>query len=282
MQITDFDAFKRDVIGTYNRAAHLYDQVGTKLFTHYACLLADALESPANASILDIACGRGAILFALSQKLGQSGKAYGLDLAEEMIIHTHREIMERAYTQTSVLVMDGDYLAFAPQSFDCVTCGAALFFMDYEQVLKRIYHLLKAEGQIAITIPQVPDDKAEFERWKWLFKLTKESFPADFQAPASWVAPRRLSQADILESALAKAGFVDIRHQQEVADLYFKDEEDWWQWEWSQGSRFWVEAMTEENLANFKRESFKHLAQMKEEQGIRMRDGMRFTFARKN
>ena len=51
---------------------------------------------------------------------------------------------------------------------------------------------------------------------------------------------------------------------------------DWWDWEWSQGSRFWLEGMSAEGLERFKRESFEHLAAMKTAKGIAMRDGALF------
>jgi hypothetical protein len=81
---------------------------------------------------------------------------------------------------------------------------------------------------------------------------------------------------------LRQAGFTRVRIELHEADLYFKDEVDWWAWEWSQGSRFWLEGMSPEGLARFKQEAFDHLREMREPQGIAMRDGALFALGYKD
>ena len=76
--------------------------------------------------------------------------------------------------------------------------------------------------------------------------------------------------------ALQAAGFVEISTWREEKILYFADEDDWWAWEWSQASRFWLEGMTPEGLARFKAGSYEHLRQMKTPQGIPMRWGAQY------
>ena len=61
--------------------------------------------------------------------------------------------------------------------------------------------------------------------------------------------------------------------------MYFVDEHDWWAWEWSQGSRFWVEGMSSEGLERFQTVSFKHLEAMKGPKGIPILDGALFAVA---
>jgi len=69
--------------------------------------------------------------------------------------------------------------------------------------------------------------------------------------------------------------------EQHDATLYFANADDWWQWEWSQGSRFWLEGMSPEGLERFERESRENLAKMQTPQGIPMLDGALFVFGRK-
>ncbi|HLA42518.1 MAG TPA: hypothetical protein VJZ27_03725, partial [Aggregatilineales bacterium] len=65
---------KQEVVGIYDRAAHLYDQVGTKQFTYFGTLLVNSLPVLPGLSVLDVATGRGALLFAAAEKVGESGK----------------------------------------------------------------------------------------------------------------------------------------------------------------------------------------------------------------
>jgi SAM-dependent methyltransferase len=170
--------------------------------------------------------------------------------------------------------MDGDNPIFIEQSFDYILCGYALHFLDYPRALVRFRQLLKPGGTMATVGPYIPTaDRENLERWQWLFQLTKEVFPPDFVPPSSWTAPNRLKTPEAITTALQDAGFVDITTWCEEKVMYFAGEEDWWVWEWSQGSRFWLEGMSPEGLTRFKAVSFEKLGQMKGAEGISMRWG---------
>ena len=273
------EAMKREVIGTYDRAAHLYDQVGARRFTYFDGLLVERLNIPSGAHVLDVASGRGAMLLAAAAKVGSTGRVIGIDLAPQMVALTKAEIERRGLTQASILLMDADDPAFEPESFDFITCGFALSFLDYERLLPKLRALLKPGGTFAVAQTYNQPNEEDFARWSWLFDLTKAVFPPDFTPPAAWIAPRRLSKPEQNIAALTQAGFVDVHTEAHAATFYFRDEDDWWQWEWSQG--FWVEGMSPEGLDRFKRESFEHLRAMQTPQGIPMGDGALFAFGRK-
>ncbi len=267
--------FKDTVIGMFDRAAPLYGQVGTKQFTYFAKLLVERLPVPVGGHSLDIAAGRGAILFELAEKVGESGHVLGIDLAPTMVSETAAEIERRGLKQAEMRLMDGDSIDFEAGTFDVVTCGFALHFLDVENTLPKILKMLKSGGVFAAVIPYTAMDD-DLERWRWLFDLTKAVFPADFVPPAAWIAPRKLSKPELASAALEQAGFSHVQTEQHIATLYFKDENDWWDWEWSQGSRFWLEGMSAEGLERFKRESFEHLKAMKTAEGIAMNNGALF------
>ena len=274
---------KQDIVGLYDRAAPLYDQVGIKQFTYFGNLLIERLAIPAGAQVLDIASGRGALLFPAAERVGSSGHVIGIDLAPGMVKETGAEIARRGLTQAEIRLADADEITFEENVFDFITCGFALHFLDYERLLPRLLHFLKPGGCFAAIAPYVPThDMENFPRWKWLFDLTKAVFPPDFVPPPAWIAPRKLGKPELAEAAFQRAGFVNIHSEEHEAMLYFKDENDWWKWEWSQGSRFWVEGMSPEGRERFQRESFEHLRQMQTEQGIPTLDGALFVFGYKN
>ncbi len=273
--------FKQTVVGTYDRAAHLYDQVGVRRFTYFDGLLVERLNIPAGAHLLDLASGRGAILLPAAEKVGSSGRVIGIDLAPRMVALTQAEIERRGLTQASIQLMDAENPQFESASFDFITIGFALSFLDYERLLPKLRDLLKPGGTFAAVQTFNPTDKEDLAKWMWLFDLTKAVFPPDFQPPAAWIAPRRLSKPEQNVAALTDAGFVDVQIETHTATFYFRDENDWWDWEWSQGSRFWVEGMSPEGLERFQRESFEHLRAMQTPQGIPMLDGALFAFGKK-
>ena len=265
---------KAEIVGVYDRAASTYDQVGIRTASYFGNFLIDKLNIPTGAQVLDVATGRGALLFPATQRVGPTGRVIGIDLAPGMVAATAAEVRRRELQQTEVCLMDGDDPTFPEKSFDFILCGYALHFLDYPRALVRFHQLLKPGGMVATVGPYVPtEDHENMERWQWLFQLTKEVFPPDFVPPSFWTAPNRLSTPEALTATLQEAGFVDIVTWREEKVMYFADEDDWWAWEWSQASRFWLEGMSPEGEATFKAVSFEKLRQMKVAEGIPMRWG---------
>ena len=276
------EQLKQEIAGVYHRAAGSYDQVGIRPASYFGSLLIERLNIPAGARVLDVACGRGALLFPAAQQAGPQGRVIGIDLAPAMVAETAAEIRRRGLAQAEVLLMDGDQPSFPAGSFDYVLCGFALHFLDYPRALPRFRLLLKPGGCLATVGPFIPtEDRENMERWQWLFELTRQVFPPDFTPPASWTAPNRLNSPEIMQAVLREAGFAQITVTSEQMLFYFADEQDWWAWEWSQASRFWLEGMSPEGLAKFKAVAFEKLAAMKGPEGIPMRWGALLAMAQK-
>lgn len=277
----EYRQMKREVAAAYDRAARRYDQVGTRRFQYFGQLLVERLDVAPQSWILDVATGRGAILFPLAERLGADGRIVGIDLAREMVVLTGAELRRRGMANAAVLQMDADALAFAAERFDVVTCGFALFFVDFTHVLAELYRSLKPGGTLAVSVNHSPADPAEYERWKWQFRLKREALGASFRPSAACVAPLRLGTPERLDAALEQAGFVDVRVETAEATFYFADEEDWWQHELSQGSRLWADGMSEAARERYKQGAFERLREMKEDRGIRVVDGAMLAFAKK-
>ena len=71
------------------------------------------------AHVLDIASGRGAVLFPVAERVGAGGEVVGIDLAEAMAHATREEAASRGL-KLRVNVMDAEELTFPDESFDCV------------------------------------------------------------------------------------------------------------------------------------------------------------------
>lgn len=231
--------------------------------------------------VLDLGTGRGAILFPVAASLGVGGRAVGVDLALKMTARTHAQARSQGLDNTCLAQMDADALAFAADSFDVITCGFALFFVDFENVLASLYQVLRPGGTLAVSVNHSPSDPDEYERWKWLFPLLREVMGPGFRPPPACVAPLRLGTPDRLNGVLEQAGFTDVRLETIRATLYFEDEQDWWRHELSQGSRMWADGMTDEARETYRQKAFEHLRGMKGDRGIRVVDGAMLAFATK-
>ena len=105
----------------------------------------------AGAHVLDIASGRGAVLFPAAERVGAGGEVVGIDLAEAMAHATSEEAASRGL-KARVNVMDAEELTFPDESFDCVTCGfGIMFFPDQDRGLAQMRRVLKSGGCLAIS-----------------------------------------------------------------------------------------------------------------------------------
>src|SRR4051812_24470294 len=84
----DTQTKKEQDAAAWSRAATTYGRVGPQFFAHFGSRLVDLTPIPTGASVLDVAAGRGAILFSAAEKVGRDGQVTGIDLSEGMVEET--------------------------------------------------------------------------------------------------------------------------------------------------------------------------------------------------
>jgi len=102
-------------------------------------------------SLLDVGCGTGNILIALSKNTNI--KLYGLDLSEKMIEVSHNRLKDKA----KLKVGDSENLPWEDNSFEVVICNAS--FHHYprpEKVLLEMKRVLAPSGTLIIGDPTAP------------------------------------------------------------------------------------------------------------------------------
>ncbi len=65
---------KRETAGVFSRGAATYDRVGPAFFSHFGRRLVELAQIPSGARVLDIATGRGAVLFPAAEAVGPQGQ----------------------------------------------------------------------------------------------------------------------------------------------------------------------------------------------------------------
>jgi len=112
---------------------------------------------PANASILDVACGTGDLTVALFENTG--ARAIGVDFCRPML-----ELAARKYPRLLLVEGDALQLPFGEAAFDAVTIGFGLRNLSStEDGLKELRRVLKRHGRAAIlefSKPTVPGFRA--------------------------------------------------------------------------------------------------------------------------
>ena len=257
---------KQAVAGVFHRASATYDHVGPNFFSYFGRKLVEHAVLPSRGRVLDVASGRGAVLFPAAEAVGPEGFVIGIDLAEGMRKETTREINQRGLANAEMRQMDAEHLDFPDSSFDAVLCGFALFFFpQLNRALAEFRRVLKPGGRIAVSTwgNQFDQDR------DWFNNLIKKYLPpnpeADQQSGSSDEPDFRTLQG--MEKIFRSAGFVDIQVISEVVEFTYTTKEEWWEELWSHGGRAPLERIEKaggpETLEKFKTECMEWVAATK-------------------
>lgn len=109
-------------------------------------------EARTSRKILDLCCGGGATIFSLLENKPEL--IYGLDWNETQIELLEAMLRDSQAVESTVVAKVGDAhaLSLASQSVDFVVCRVALQYLNVEQVLKEINHMLSPQGKVFLLV----------------------------------------------------------------------------------------------------------------------------------
>ncbi len=303
-QADDVNAIKDRWTGVYGRGAPTYGRV--RFFLHWGRRLVELADIPSGAKVLDVATGRGAILFPALEQVGPRGHVTGIDLAEPMVQETASETSRRGLTNVEVGHMDAEHLELPDASFDRVLSGFSLFFFpQIRQAFAEFARVLKPGGTLAlitggspVTTPGPQDQGPSYWSYRELLRTYPHHSPRLREQEAelrevwqraqglAWTERQALGalswpSRDDLEEVMHEAGLGDIRFVVEEADIVAADEEEWWLWQWSHMPRSELELLEPEILERFKADVFEKLRALKEPDGIHVLGRAMLTLANK-
>jgi ubiquinone/menaquinone biosynthesis C-methylase UbiE len=252
------------VLGVFSRAAGTYDRVGPRVFEHFGEKLVQRARLRPGAFVLDVAAGRGAVLFPAGQQVGLDGRVTAIDFSPEMVRRTAADIDASGMRNIEIQHMDAMHLNFPDASFDQVLCGFALwFFSDPRHVLREFLRVLKPGGQVGLSTWAEGGDFPS-----WCDGQVTAALPA--QAPSS-PPPQRFGNPFQLEAVLDGTGFSVGEIAEEEMTAVFADDEEWWRSLWAGGMRSRFERLDTQQLDQFKAEMLRRVAPFRREDGIHTR-----------
>ncbi len=264
------EAKKALIAEVFSRAAETYGQVGPPYFSHFGRRLVDLAGVRRAAKVLDVATGRGAVLFPVAERIGSAGWVVGIDLAPSMVEETAREIRRREVATAEVRKMDAEHLAFPDETFDAVLCGFGLFFFpDVAATMAEFRRVLKSGGRFAAST------WAKDDSWAWVDAVNKR-YNVNVKLKSN-----SLDTPPACEGMLRTAGFEDIQIAVEQAEFVYADEEEWWKTHWSHAYRAVLERVPADALDRYKSELFSGLQAHKGPGGVREVFSVLFTTGRK-
>jgi ubiquinone/menaquinone biosynthesis C-methylase UbiE len=250
-------ATKEKIAEVFARAAPGYARI--KYFWPLGRRLVEKAALPAGARLLDVACGRGAVLFAAVDAVGPTGEVIGIDISGPMAEETDAEIRRRNIPNAHARRMDAEKLDFPDACFDFVTCGFSLaFFPHLQAALGEFRRVLKPGGRAAATTWGGDEDP----RWSWYGDLCAATVP-----PVKLMSQSLDTPAEI-HATFEQAGFTGIDVSTEQFDMVYESEDEWWNMRWSISGRATLEQMPPDVLARFRNEAFTRLQAIKEPDGF--------------
>jgi ubiquinone/menaquinone biosynthesis C-methylase UbiE len=200
----------------FNSIVADYDAAGPGCFAHFGRRLVAVAGVEPGQRVLDVATGRGAVLFPAAERVGAAGEAVGVDLAEGMAEATAEEAAARGL-RVQVRVMDAERLDFPEAAFDRVLCGfGVMFFPDLDRALGEFRRVLKPGGRIGISTWRVSQTED--------LATVLEQLGVQRGTPPGWIA-----EPDALARPLARAGFADVQIMADSETFRYADLEEYWQ-----------------------------------------------------
>lgn len=244
----------------FDRAAPTYDDPAGAYHDHFGLRLVELAGVGPGDTVLDVGCGRGAVLVPAAARVGPSGRCIGVDLSPEMV-RLAAERADAAGLAAEVRVGDAEDLDVQAGSMSKVLCGFGIFFLpDPERAVAGFRRALGPGGTVALSTWGADD-----ERWAW-----EDDLLADVEVERRAVR-RPFDTAEDLVALLQGAGFDDVIVRTEHHEVRLADFAEWWAWKWSYSLRGVLEQLRPERLERFRREAFEHVAAMPTTDGLPLR-----------
>jgi ubiquinone/menaquinone biosynthesis C-methylase UbiE len=151
---------KQNLIEHYNADAAAYHAVNYQRPKDYSPLafrqryieqMLDSLSLPAGSKILDVGCGPGELVLALTR---QGFDTWGIDISESMIERAQDLLAaNKLYTQRQLGVGDIENLSFGDEFFDVVVASGVIEYQPSDdRSLSEMYRTLKPGGSLVLNV----------------------------------------------------------------------------------------------------------------------------------
>lgn len=250
---------KHWVSSVFDKAAPLYGKESAAFFNYFGKRLVEQVNIAPHQSALDVATGKGAVLFPLAEVIGPSGKVVGIDISKEMIQETSKEACAKNMDWVTLHEMDAENLHFPDASFDSVFCGFGLFFLpSILKGLSECKRVLKPGGKLAVSIW---GKSSTLKTW-----LDEEIKKCAGPIKSPVCVPLRSEEE--LDNSLKEAGFHNIQIFEETKTFLHPTPEEWWENLWGHATRAKLEQLSSGQLASLYEKSLKKAKNSNQGQGV--------------
>jgi ubiquinone/menaquinone biosynthesis C-methylase UbiE len=213
---------RADVASFWDELSDTYDPEGVEFFRPVARRLVELSEITAGARVLDVGCGRGAVVLAAAAAVGAGGSVLAIDISERMVAQTQALLRERGLAQADVVVGDAQAPPVAPGSLDAVLSSMVIFLVpDPVAALRASAMALRPGGRLAFSTFGSGDVWERIEGAVRAFVPTVQ--PRDREQPWFATPPG-------IETLVAANGFANVEIRDEIQPVAFASTDAWYEW----------------------------------------------------
>jgi SAM-dependent methyltransferase len=189
---------------------------------HGDAALADHRPEPGE-RVLDIGCGLGDSTIQLAELAGSGGHAYGVDVAERMIVGAREHAERSGVENVSFEVVDVQAARFA-ESYDYAFARfGTMFFANPVVALRNVRRALRPGGRLNTVVWRRKLDNDWLHRAETIVEQFLDR-PEEYDEPTCGPGPFSMANADTVTDIVKHAGFEDIELKRQ--DLLIKTGDD--------------------------------------------------------
>jgi SAM-dependent methyltransferase len=198
--------------------------------------------------VLDVACGKGAVLVPAAKAVAPTGRALGVDAVAAMVDGARAAIAAAGLVNAEARLADVEHLDISDASVDVVTCAMSLYFFGRpDRALAEMRRVLRPGGRLLVTTPTGGGPE-----WEFFGELCAEFGIAMPAPPGAALLRDPEHTCEVIRSS----GFTELRRMTDVVHVDFPGEQAWWRWAWSHGMRSALEQLGPEREPAFRERAF--------------------------
>jgi SAM-dependent methyltransferase len=225
------DQQRTQLQGLFDQMAPTYDHVGVEFFGPIAAGLVAELDPQPGEHVLDVGCGRGAVLSRVARTVGSTGSVLGIDFSPAMVEASLSVAEAAGLTHVDIRVMDAQDPDLPTAHFDVIASSLVLFFLpDPAAALRAWRGLLVDGGRIAVSTFGGYDTA-----WESVDAVFGPYLPPGMRDARTSGKQGPFATDEGVELLLSDAGFVDVRTVGGSVPVRFDSADHWHRWTMSTG-----------------------------------------------
>lgn len=269
-----------DAAKLFTNVAAKYDRLGVEFFGPLAARVIELAEISAGDDVIDIGCGRGAVLFPAARIVGSRGSVVGIDIAPGMVEFAQQDAQSLGLGNVRVVLGDAAEPGLDPGSADVVVGSMSLFLMPaHEKAIAAFARLLRPGGRAVFSLPILGPPHGIWPAGTTAMQRVVDEVDGLSEMMASF---RWSEKPGVLEDIFNTSGYTDIEILEETSPITAPSAEALVAWTRTLGARLIWDSLSAPAAERFERDLLAEAESLRTSHGTYRHDSaVRLALARR-